>query len=209
MRAELRALQQLNERATHEAEAARRARLPSPNVFGGMKRADDASGRETGTVFGLSVSLPLFDAGGRESTRWAAERARVEAERASIEDRIRSEIIGAFEVLSMRQAALSQEQQGSAYELMQIAEVAYREGEVGILELLDAVRTASRARIRTIELRLEVRLAQIALERAVGDIIVALKHLLFDGRDRCSSPWAAVVPTRLRAAPEAPETAES
>ena len=31
---------------------------------------------------------------------------------------------------------------------MQIAEVAYREGEVGILELLDAVRTASRARIR-------------------------------------------------------------
>ena len=170
-RAELRALQQLNERATHEAEAARRARLPSPNVFGGMKRADDASGRETGTVFGLSVSLPLFDAGGRESARWAAERARVEAERASIEDRIRSEIIGASEVLSMRQAALSQEQQGAADELMQIAEVAYREGEVGILELLDAVRTASRARIRTIELRLEARLAQIALERAVGDTL--------------------------------------
>ena len=136
-----------------------------------MKRADDASGRETGAVFGLSVSLPLFDAGGRESARWAAERARVEAERASIEDRIRSEIAGASEVLSMRQAALSQEQQGAAEELMQIAEVAYREGEVGILELLDAVRTASRARIRTIELRLEARLAQIALERAVGDTL--------------------------------------
>ena len=71
----------------------------------------------------------------------------------------------------MRQAALSQEQQGAADELMQIAEVAYREGEVGILELLDAVRTASRARIRTIDLRLEARLAQIALERAVGDTL--------------------------------------
>jgi cobalt-zinc-cadmium efflux system outer membrane protein len=170
-RAELRALQHLGERATLEAAAARRARLPSPNLFGGVKRADDVSGRETGAVFGLSVSVPVFDAGRRESARWEAERARVEAERASIEYRIRSEIVGASEVLSMRQAALSQEQQGAAEELVQIAEVAYREGEVGILELLDAVRTASRARVRSIDLRLEARLAQIALERAVGDTL--------------------------------------
>ena len=170
-RAELRALRQLGERASFEADAARRARLPSPNVFGGVKRADDVSGRETGGVFGVSVSVPLFDGGGRESARWAAERARVDAERVSIEHRIRSEIVGASEVLSMRQAALAQEQDSAADELVQIAEVAYREGEVGILELLDAVRTASRARIRSIELRLDARLAQIALERAVGDTL--------------------------------------
>jgi outer membrane protein TolC len=71
----------------------------------------------------------------------------------------------------MRQAALSQEQHGVTDELLQIAEVAYREGEVGILELLDAGRTASRARVRHIDLRLEARLAQIALERAVGDTL--------------------------------------
>lgn len=170
-RGELRALQQLGRRATFEADAARRARLPSPNLFGGMKRADDVSGRETGGVFGVSVALPLFDAGRREGARWEAERTRVEAERVSIESRIRSEITGASEVLAVRQAALSQEQQGAIEELVQIAEVAYREGEVGILELLDAVRTASRARIRSIELRLDARLAQIALERAVGDIL--------------------------------------
>jgi outer membrane protein, heavy metal efflux system len=170
-RAELRALQQLGQRATFEAEAARRSRLPSPTLFGGMKRADDVSGRETGGVFGVSVALPLFDAGGRDAARWEAERARVDAERGSIESRIRSEISGASEVLAVRQAALSQEQPGAAEELSQIAEVAYREGEVGILELLDAVRTASRARIRGIELRLDARLAQIALERAVGDIL--------------------------------------
>jgi outer membrane protein, heavy metal efflux system len=170
-RAELRALQQLGERATLEADAARRARLPSPTLFGGMKRADDLSGRETGGVVGVSVSVPIFDGGGRESARWAAERARVDAERASIEHRIRSEIIGASEVLSMRQAALAQEQEGAADELAQIAEVAYREGEVGILELLDALRTTSRAKARLIDLRLEARLAQIALERAVGDTL--------------------------------------
>ena len=170
-RAELRALQQLGQRATFEADAARRSRLPSPTLFGGMKRADDVSGRETGGVFGVSVAVAVFDVGRRDAARWEAERARVEAERVSIEFRIRSEIAGASEVLAVRQAALSQEQQGAAEELVQIAEVAYREGEVGILELLDAVRTASRARIRSIELRLDARLAQIALERAVGDTL--------------------------------------
>ncbi len=170
-RAELRALRQLEQRATFEAEAARRARLPSPNLFGGVKRADGVSGRETGGVFGVSVALPLFDSGGREVARWEAERARVVAERESIEYRIRSEITGASEVLAVRQAALSQEQPGAAGELVQIAEVGYREGELGILELLDAVRTASRARIRGIDLRLDARLAQIGLERAVGDTL--------------------------------------
>ena len=80
-RAELRALQQLGQRATFEADAARRSRLPSPNLFGGVKRADEPTGRETGGVFGVSVALPLFDAGGREAARWEAERSRVEAER--------------------------------------------------------------------------------------------------------------------------------
>lgn len=170
-RAELRGLQQSGERAMREAEAARRARRPSPNVFGGVKRADGATSRETGGVFGLNVVLPLFDSGGREAARWEAERARVEAERAALEYRIRSEITGASEVLAIRQAALTQEHPGTAEELVQIAVVAYREGEVGILELLDAARTASRARIRSIDLRLDVRLAQIALERTVGETL--------------------------------------
>ena len=167
-RAELRALEQLGQRATFEGDAARKARLPSPNLFGGVKRADELSGRRTGGVFGVTVALPLFDDGGREAARWEAEGLRAAAERVFIEDRIRTEITGASEVLTLRQAALSQEQPGSAEELVQIAVVAYREGEVGILELLDAARTASRAQTRSIDLRLDVRLAQIALERAVG-----------------------------------------
>jgi cobalt-zinc-cadmium efflux system outer membrane protein len=170
-RAELRALQQLGDRAMLEGVAARRARLPSPSVFGGVKRADAVAGRETAGVFGLSVALPLLDAGGRDAARWEAERAQVEARRAAIESRIRSEITGASEALAARLAALGQDDPGAADELARIAEVAYREGEVGILELLDAVRTAARARHRTIDLRLDARLAQIALERAVGETI--------------------------------------
>jgi cobalt-zinc-cadmium efflux system outer membrane protein len=170
-RAELRALQQSAQRAALEADAARRARRPTPTVFGGLKRADASEGRETGGVIGLSASVPLFDTGNREAARWSAEAARIEAERGAIEQRIREEVAGAFEALSLRQAALAQDQPDAADELVQIAEVAYREGEVGILELLDSVRTAARARMRTIELRSNARLAQVALERAVGETL--------------------------------------
>jgi cobalt-zinc-cadmium efflux system outer membrane protein len=170
-RAELRALKRSAERAALESDAARRARLLSPTLFGGFKRADDDAGRQRGGVFGVSVSVPLFDTGGREAARWAAERARVESERAAIEQQIRAEIARASEALALRLAAVSGDQEATGEELMRIAEVAYREGEVGILELLDVVRTASRARMRTIEIRLEARLAHIDLERAVGDVL--------------------------------------
>lgn len=170
-RAELRALERSAERARLESDATRRARLPSPTLFGGLKRADDDAGRQRGGVIGVSVLVPLFDSGAREVARWTAERARVESERAAIEQQIRAEIARAFEALTLRQAAVSGDQEATGEELMRIAEVAYREGEVGILELLDAVRTASRARTRTIEIRLDARLAQIALERAVGDVL--------------------------------------
>jgi outer membrane protein, heavy metal efflux system len=170
-RAELRALQLSAERATLEAEAARKARWPAPTVFGGLKRADTDKGRENGGVFGISLAVPLFDTGGRDAAHWTAERTRAEAERASIEHEIRREIVRASEALTLRQDALTQDEASAADDLTRIAEVAYREGDVGILELLDAIRTASRARLRTIDLRLDARLAQIALERAVGELL--------------------------------------
>lgn len=170
-RAELRALQLSAERTMLESDAARRARLPAPVVFGGLKRADNDQRRDRGGVVGVNVSLPLFDSGGREAARWTAERSRLEAERAAIEHEIRAEIVRAAETLALRHAAISRDQLTPGEELTRIAEVAYREGERGILELLDAVRTSSRASMLGIEMRLDLRLAQIALERAVGDIL--------------------------------------
>jgi cobalt-zinc-cadmium efflux system outer membrane protein len=171
LRAELRALQHSAERTSLESEAARRARFPVPTVFGGLKRAGEEAGREAGTVFGVNLSLPIFDGGAREAARWTAERARIDAEHAALEQQIRTEIERASDALTLRQAAVSQDTEGDSNELMRIAEIAYREGEVGILELLDAVRTASRARLRSVDLNLDARLAQIAVERAVGDTL--------------------------------------
>ena len=170
-RPELRALQRTAERATLESEAARRARLPAPALFGGLKRAAAASGRERGGILGVSVSLPLFDNGQRDAARWIAEAARTDAERAALEGRIRADVARAAEILALRRMALTDQPDDEGDELLRIAEIAYREGEVGILELLDAARTTARAKSRGIDMRLEARLAEIALEHAVGEVL--------------------------------------
>jgi cobalt-zinc-cadmium efflux system outer membrane protein len=169
-RAELRALQAAAQRFSLEADVARRATGPAPTITAGVKRADEAGETRAGGVVGVSVAVPLFNRGTRDAARWNAERLRAELERAAVEADIRGQITRAAEAFALRRqsgeavaASLS-----SADELISIADVAYREGEIGILQLLDAYRTAARARERAIETNLNLRLAQIALERAVG-----------------------------------------
>jgi cobalt-zinc-cadmium efflux system outer membrane protein len=169
-RPELRALASAAERAGLEVEAVKRSRL-RPSLTGGVKRADTEAGRDTGAVVGFAMSLPVFDNGDRESARWTAERARAQAARASIEQHVRAEITRASESLSARRAAAAADPPSAGDDLMRMAEVAYREGEAGILELLDAVRVSARARMRSLELQRDARAAEIALERAVGEVL--------------------------------------
>ena len=169
-RAELRALQAAAQRFSLEADVARRATGIAPTITGALKRAEDQGETRTGGVIGISVPVPLFNRGAREAARWNAERLRAELERAAIEADIGAQITRAAEAFALRRqngeaiaASLA-----SAEELIAIADVAYREGEIGILQLLDAYRTTARARERGVEVDLYLRRAQIALERAVG-----------------------------------------
>jgi outer membrane protein TolC len=171
-RAELRALRASIERTRGEADAARAGRRPTPVVTAGLKRADEDGTRTRGAVAGLAFTLPLFDTGAREAARWTAERARIESETAALERRVGAEVTASHEAVARRRAAVSAAAGDSPVdELVTAAEVAYREGELGILAWLDALKVASRARLRDIELRLDARLAQIALESAVGEEI--------------------------------------
>ena len=170
-RAELRALERAAQRFTFEAESVRRQQRPTPSVVAGLKRAETVARGETGGTFGISVNLPLFNTGSREAERWVAERQRIELERAVREAQIRGEVARAAEVLELHQRALGYpvSDPASTDQLVEMADTAYREGEAGILELLDAYRTAARTRAAAMELRLSTMLAQIALERAVGE----------------------------------------
>lgn len=169
-RAELRALAAAVRQFGLEADAARRATGVAPTLTAGLKRAEDGDETRAGAVVGVSVAVPLFNRGTREAARWSAERTRVEFERVLMEANIRAQITQAFEILAVRRrhAPAVRTAVSSADELIAIADVAYREGEIGIVQLVDAYRTAARARERAIEAGLKLALAEIALERAVG-----------------------------------------
>jgi outer membrane protein, heavy metal efflux system len=171
-RAELRALRLAIDGARHEGAAAVRRRTPQPVITGGVKRADNDGERQRGSLIGVGLSLPLFDTGRRDAARWDAEARRVEAERVAIEQRVRAEVAGAAATLRARQEALSTATSTSTQDdLVAMADVAYREGDIGIVTLLDALRTSARSQARDIDMQLDARLAQVALERAVGGVL--------------------------------------
>ena len=171
-RADYRAEQKALTRFQLEEQAARRLRIPDPQVSAGVKRADITPGvARTGVVFSLSVPLPVFNSGRYEVARYQAEQTQATARAAVLARQIQAEIQGAREVLMIRREALAayqRELESAGAELTRITRVAYEEGEVGILELLDSLRVNRLASLRLLDLQAGVREAFIELERVVG-----------------------------------------
>jgi outer membrane protein, heavy metal efflux system len=171
-RADYRAEQKALTRFQLEEQAARRLRIPDPQVSAGVKRADITPGvARTGVVFSLSVPLPVFNSGRYEVARYQAEQTQATARAAVLARQIQAEIQGAREVLIIRREALAayqRELESAGVELTRITRVAYEEGEVGILELLDSLRVNRLASLRLLDLQAGVREALIELERVVG-----------------------------------------
>ena len=169
-RGDLRALAREAEAAAFAEQSAARRSIPEPEVVAGTKTSN-AAGADVGGIVSLHVSLPLFDQGGPEralaeargrQARAAAEvlrqtvRAQIEGWRAAVAERRR---------IAQRHRALLV---GGTDDIERIAQVSYEAGERGILELLDAYRTSSAARIRQAELDAAVREAEIELEFVSG-----------------------------------------
>ena len=171
-RADYRAEQKTLARYNLEEQAARRLRIPDPQVSAGVKRADIVPGAaRTGVVFSLSVPLPVFNSGRYEVARYQAEQTQSSARATVLARQIQTEIQGAREVLTIRRDALAayqRELESAGAELTRITRVAYEEGEVGILELLDSLRVNRLASLRLLDLQSGVREAFIELERVVG-----------------------------------------
>ena len=180
-RADYRAEQRNGTRYQIEEQAARRLRVPEPVVSAGLKRADVPFGAgpnalsevtHTGLAFSITVPLPVLNNGRYEIARYQAEQEQALSRLAVLARQIRTEVEGARAVLGMRQEALAayrREVESSGAELIQITRTAYQEGELGILELLDAYRVNGAARLRQLDLEASVKEAFIELERAVGE----------------------------------------
>ncbi len=161
-----------------EQKAAERLKVPDLIFSGGLKRTEtyanpDGTGLKTanGTVISLNVAIPSFNKGQTEVARLSFERDQVRAQRDQLTQQVSALVSGAYDLYSVRTAALAtfdQETAGTGQELLRIARVAYEEGEGGILQLLDAYRLNRQTALRRQELQLAVRETEIELSRAAG-----------------------------------------
>jgi cobalt-zinc-cadmium efflux system outer membrane protein len=170
VRGDLAALTRDIDAATFAEQAAGRLRIPDPELVAGAK-ASNAAGGDTGSIVSVHVSIPVFDRGRPEQAvaRARGRQARAEADllRRTVRAQIaawRAAVIDRRAMAERHRAALA----GGAVQIERIAQVSYEAGERGILDLLDAYRTMSAARVRQVELDAAVREAEIELEFVSG-----------------------------------------
>ncbi|HEY0134333.1 MAG TPA: TolC family protein [Nannocystis sp.] len=170
-RPDIRALERAEAATELDYKAAARARVPELTLGAGWKGVQYTGLRSDGFVVNASMTLPVVDRG-------QGPRRRAEAEGLALRGRAslaRQELAG--EILGLRAEAdrlhvladqFTRERRRDADDLMRIADAAYRGGELGILELLDAFRGAVDDELQGLELALMARRARIELERAAG-----------------------------------------
>jgi outer membrane protein, heavy metal efflux system len=157
----------------HEAErrAARALRIPTPTVGYGLKRSASGTTADNGSVFSVDVTVPLANRGQSAVALATARASQAAAERAFLRIRIETDVREAHLTLTMEHARAARYRESivdTAEPLAAIARLAYEEGGLGILELLDANRQATEAQLRVLEMAAGARLAAIELDRVTG-----------------------------------------
>jgi len=164
------ALQRTADAAQLSMRAADRRWIPEPEVRAGTKWSNFGGG-DIGSVIGVQAVLPIFDHGQAEHALAEARANQVQAQLDALRIVLRADIVVA------RSAAVERRRAADAYraaasknagEVERIAQVSYDAGERGILELLDAFRTSSSARVRQAALDAAARDAEIELEFVSG-----------------------------------------
>ena len=154
-----------------ERRAAERRRLPTPLISGGSKRSSVGETTKAGYVFSVDLAIPLFDRGQSAAAVARAQMTRAEAEAASLRLRIEADVRTAHAALALRDEQANRYRQSvaeTAEPLAEIGRIGYQEGELSILELLDAERQALEARLAALDLSALARKAAIELDRIVG-----------------------------------------
>ncbi len=173
LRPELRAAEFESQASVAEAKLARRQRVPTLVASAGYKneRVADESEAADGFVVGLRVPLPLWD---QNSGRIEAKQA--EARRSNAElQRLRRDLLLEVETAWHELQAVSEQIHalepllGSEAEAAILAaNTAYAEGEISLVEWLDAVRAHHEAKSSFATLLSTHVIRNAALERAVG-----------------------------------------
>ncbi len=154
-----------------ERQAAERLAIPTPTLSAGLKQSDLAGLTRSGYQFSVDVALPFFNRSQASVALAAAQSARADAELTVLRTRIETDVRTGHATLLVEQRGAADYKRAvadTAEPLAKIGRLAYDEGELGILELLDAERQALDARLRAVDLAAAARRAAIDLDRTVG-----------------------------------------
>lgn len=170
-RPELQSLMVQAEAFERERRAAARAWIPDVTLGAGTKRIEEPARSDNGTLFTLSVPIPLFDRGQAAEKRATAEAAVTRAEHTLRFNRWQAELRGIWQQAhELRRAALAFRRDTAVLsrELSRVAEASYRGGEATLLELLDAYRNELEAETTALDLELAARQARVELDYISG-----------------------------------------
>jgi outer membrane protein TolC len=170
-RPELEALRLEVRQAQLEGRLARRFVI-FPELSAGWQRLEHAGVEQTGPVFGVSWSLPLFDRSQAARIEAVGRQRALEARLAVATARSRAEVEASGAAYALL-AARTREQAraiGETDRLLEGASASFRAGESTVTDLLETLRSVREARLKEIELYAEALEAQRALEAAGGSL---------------------------------------
>ncbi|MGH1348775.1 MAG: TolC family protein [Nannocystales bacterium] len=152
-----------------DARGSSRWWVPNPSVGAGYKGVDLGGGaRANGFVFTLSIPLPAFDRRRGDRTRAVAQSQSLGAQTNLAAAEARGQAAGLWEELNHLSAAaqtLAQDGGRQSEALLAAVEAGYLGGEIGVMELLDAYRSATSTDLMVLDLAMDARRAEIDLSR--------------------------------------------
>ncbi len=167
-RPELAAARAATDALAAEASLARTSRLSGTAVTGGFKQQSDG---RSGLFLGVQLPIPVID-----RRAGAVEAASAEVDRAESELDLQRIVVAREASLANARLAGAERQRAllgdsgieQAAELLRIARIAYEEGEMGIVELVDAADAFLEARLLDTSVRADLMHATHELEHALG-----------------------------------------
>lgn len=170
-RADVRAAEAQVEAARAVLSLARRERVPDVTLSAGYK---EQAGGLSGAVLDVSVPVPLWNRNQGEIAEAEAELSAAEARRDLAMARARSEIRRAWDThrsLRERMRTLGETLLPASAGLLETARVAYAEGEMTLIELLDAADAYRSARESVNQLLSDYLISVYDLRRATGTLL--------------------------------------
>ncbi len=171
-RGDLRAARLDEAAAEAESRVASRSRIPVPVLTAGIKTEEISGvGDLSGFAAGIVIPLPLWDRRGGLVASATADLQRATAQSELVRRRVVTEVqqaSAALLAIDAQLTALTPELGAVASAALRSAEVAYAEGEISLLEWLDAVRAYQEAESAFAALQSESLIRRAALHRAVG-----------------------------------------